>query len=132
MFPYRIDIPSLQAAGVVCASAICLIGLAGGIGFAVMLARGQKFLRSTQFAVMIVMLPLVVPGLCGTLFAASAYSTWTLVSRAERTTGTVIRHVQDECGGGGGLCYRSIIEFTTADGTAFSTEDHKYLLPTLP
>jgi hypothetical protein len=128
MFPYRIDIPSLQAAGVFCASATCLIGLAGGIGFAVMLARGQKFGRSTQFATLIVMLPLVVPGLCGTLFAASAYSTWTLVSRAERATGTVIRHAEAECQNSG-LCYRSIIEFTTADGSQVSMEDQSVCNP---
>jgi hypothetical protein len=113
MFPFALDAQSLTTLMGTISAALCGLVVLGGLGFAVMLMRREKVLRSCQFGAMLVVLPLLVPAIACALTATSALSAAPVASGVT-TMGTVVDHEQIRGG-----TFKSVITFEDTAGTSY-------------
>ena len=69
--PYWMNLDTLKSFGIALGANVCLAALIGGVGFAVMMARGRGFPRGLTFGGSVLFLPLLMPAFACSLLITS-------------------------------------------------------------
>jgi hypothetical protein len=118
---FGIDGPTWLATGLGCLGALALIGLLAAAGFALRLVRGERLGRSLAFAIGLVAIPLLCPGLIAAAATGSVYWSASLAGDSATAEGRVIRLEERDTADGSGFV--AIVEFVTAGDVTVEFED---------
>ena len=99
-----------------------LILLAGILGASIVFNQGKTTRRSLQFALLVVMSGLLIPGMLGTATFVAYRSTTAFMDNAERADGAVVRIVESRMSEGG-YGYAAVIQFATSTGRVLEFKD---------